>query len=79
MPAGVLPGAVQLREQVSDSRGVVTFYVPASGEYWITVNGQPEITKADIDQYVRHKCHLLIIELPAGGGNKSHCSGPQIP
>ena len=79
-PAGVVPGAVQPASLPADSTTQVTFHLPTTGEWTITVNGSPDITVADpnvparwdISADIREGCKLEI-HLSADGGSGYEC------
>ena len=73
-PAGVLPGAVQPASLLARSTTDVTFYVPITGQWWIAINGSPDIPGADLREAIRSGCRLGI-ELSADGGMGLGCSG----
>jgi hypothetical protein len=59
MPTGdVLPGAVQPASLPAGATAQVTFYLPPSGDWWITVNGSGMFDAADIREMGSSGCTL---------------------
>ena len=79
-PTGVVPDAVKPASLPADSTTQVTFFVPATGEWSITVDGSPDVTvgdpgvpeRWDISADIRDGCKLDI-HLSADGGTGHEC------
>ena len=54
-PTGGLPGAVQPASLQTGSTTTVTLYVPAGGNWAITVNGVPDVLGSTVEEWAREE------------------------
>ena len=78
MPTGgVLPGAVAPASLPANGTALVTFYLPVSGDWWITVNGSEMFPAADVGQVGSPGCARLEMEVSASGGGGIGCTAAE--
>jgi hypothetical protein len=71
--SGVLLGAVEPASLPANGTAMVTFYLPVSGDWWITVNGSDMYAAADIREIGSGRC-TLDMEVSADGHGGLGCA-----
>ena len=72
LATGVLPGAVEPASLPANGTAMVTFYLPVSGDWWITVNNSDMYPASDVRDIGRG-CVTLDMEVSANGAGGLGC------
>jgi hypothetical protein len=72
-PAGVLQRSVDPSSLAAGDSARLTFFVPAGGDWWITVNGIPTFGERDVTNFAQQDCGPLTMEVSVDGRASIGC------